>query len=160
MSALRTSASGSSGSGWPTPVAADAGRASSTYARGNPTLTGVVQQWPTPTTTTDSKSSARAGYEYGNPGTTLTDAMRMWPTPDARVSNDAEAPSTWRARQEELKAKGVNGNGAGVPLTIASKEWATPTASESRTRTEPSSVTDGRGLERTSRRKRSIPSRT
>lgn len=129
MSVPRTSASESSGSGWPTPVAADAGRASSTYARGNPTLMGVVQQWPTPTTT-DSKSSARAGYEYGNPGTTLTDAMRMWPTPDARVSNDSEDPSTWRARQEELKAKGVNGNGAGVPLAIASKEWPTPRASD------------------------------
>lgn len=176
MSVLRTSASASSGLAWPTPVTADAARASSTYARGNPTLLGVAQQWPTPTAM-DSRSAARAGYDYGNPGTTLTDAMRMWPTPDARVSNDAEDPTTWRARQEALRAKGVNGNGAGVPLAIASKEWptpratdgakggpsardssgslhlpsmavwATPTASESanRTRTEPASVTDGRG---------------
>lgn len=95
----------------------------------------------------DSKSAGRQGYDYGNPGTTLTDAMRLWPTPDASVSNDSEEPEQWRARQTELRKKGVNGNGAGVPLAIATKEWATPTASESanRTTTEPASVTDGRG---------------
>lgn len=34
---------------WPTPVAADCGRGSSTYARGNLTLTGAVKLFPTPT---------------------------------------------------------------------------------------------------------------
>lgn len=93
MLARRTDESASSGSGWPTPTAMD------------------------------SKSAGRAGYDYGNPGTTLTDAMRLWPTPDASVSNDSEAPEQWRERQAVLKQKGVNGNGAGVPLAIASKEW-------------------------------------
>ena len=32
------------------------------------------------------------------------------------------------ARAETLKAKGVNGNGAGTPLTIAAKQWTTPQA--------------------------------
>lgn len=79
----------------------------------------------------DSKSAGRQGYDYGNPGTTLTDAMRLWPTPDASVSNDSEEPEQWRARQTELRKKGVNGNGAGVPLAIATKEWPTPRASDS-----------------------------
>jgi hypothetical protein len=49
--------------------------------------------------------------------------------------NDGESPETWRTRQAQLKAKHVNGNGAGVPLAIAAQEfaqWPTPTATEAR----------------------------
>lgn len=55
-----------------------------------------------------------------------------WPTPDAQVMNDSEEPETFLARQAELKAKGINGNGSGLPLTVASKMWPTPAASETR----------------------------
>jgi hypothetical protein len=89
-------------SGWPTPTAADAGRASGTYARGNPTLIGASNSWPTPMalgfdkshqpgqsdiwptpTATDAKSSG-ASYpktETHTPGVTLTDAAVRRPAP-------------------------------------------------------------------------------
>lgn len=91
--------------------------------------------WPT-ATACDAKASGSAGYgtESGrSEGTTLTDAaVRLWPTPAASVPNDHETPETWRARQAREKERGINGNGAGVPLSIAAKEtiaWQTPTAS-------------------------------
>jgi len=46
-----------------------------------------------------------------------------WPTPDANVMNEDESQETFYARRELLKAKGYNGNGADVPLTIASTGW-------------------------------------
>jgi hypothetical protein len=49
-----------------------------------------------------------------------------WPTPSAALTNDQEEPETFLARQEALKAKGINGNGAGTPLTMAAKLWPTP----------------------------------
>lgn len=37
-----------------------------------------------------------------------------------------ERPETWLARRETLKAKKINGNGAGMPLGIAAQIWPTP----------------------------------
>ena len=51
-----------------------------------------------------------------------------WPTPAASVINDGEDPKVWFARRERLKKTANNGNGAGVPLTIAAASWPTPTA--------------------------------
>ena len=42
--------------------------------------------------------------------------------------NDGERPQTFLARAEKLKAKGLNGNGAGLTLAIASQMWPTPAA--------------------------------
>lgn len=82
--------------------------------------------WPTPQAADGERQSDQ--QMRGNP--TLLGAARLWPTPSASVSNDGESPETWRVRQAELKAKGINGNGAGVPLAIAAQEalsmWATP----------------------------------
>lgn len=50
----------------------------------------------------------------------------MWPTPNASLVQDGEEPETWLARREVLRAKGINGNGAGMPLTIAAKMLPTP----------------------------------
>jgi hypothetical protein len=52
----------------------------------------------------------------------------LWPTPNASVAQDGEGPATWLARRERLKVTANNGNGAGMPLTIAVQLWATPTA--------------------------------
>ena len=49
-----------------------------------------------------------------------------WPTPSAGQHNYSEDPDNWLARRERLKAKGINGNGAGMPLGIAVKLWPTP----------------------------------
>jgi hypothetical protein len=59
-----------------------------------------------------------------------TDAIGsgLWPTPNASVAQDGEGPATWLARRERLKVTANNGNGAGMPLTIAVQLWATPTA--------------------------------
>ncbi|UYL85448.1 cytosine-specific methyltransferase [Acidovorax phage Alfacinha3] len=61
-----------------------------------------------------------------------------WPTPAASVPNDRETPATWHARAAKLKAKHGNGNGAGMPLTVAAVEfsekpsfWMTPSVSNS-----------------------------
>ena len=59
---------------------------------------------------------------------------RMLPTPAACVANDGEHPSTWLARRERVKLKGINGNGMGMPLTIAA-QLLTPTASDWKGRT-------------------------
>src|SRR6185312_12839446 len=74
---------------WPTPCAADSRRASGTFARGNPTLTGAAKEsfWPTPTAA-DANASGSAAYstESGrHAGTTLTDAT-------ARVATSTAGP--------------------------------------------------------------------
>jgi hypothetical protein len=46
------------------------------------------------------------------------------------VVQGREGPATWLARRERMLAKGYNGNGAGMPLTIAAKLWPTPTAGD------------------------------
>ena len=56
----------------------------------------------------------------------LESQTRFWPTPSAAVMNDGESPETWHARAAKLKAKHGNGNGAGLPLTVASVQWPTP----------------------------------
>lgn len=56
----------------------------------------------------------------------LENVARLWPTPNANNFNDAEDPAQWQARAELLKAKHANGNGAGMPLAIATKLWPTP----------------------------------
>jgi hypothetical protein len=67
------------------------------------------------------------------PNAPVTDAltpiptMSPWPTPDASVAQDGEGVETWSARREILKAKKINGNGAGTPLSIAAQQWPTPT---------------------------------
>jgi hypothetical protein len=97
-------------------------------------LNAAVSKWPTPTAG-DAKSagSRNAPGSRANKGVSLTDAVmtgdsmgRQWPTPSGSSPNDRETPETWLARQARLKAKGYNSNGAGMPLTIASKLWPTP----------------------------------
>lgn len=41
--------------------------------------------------------------------------------------NDQEKPESFAARQERQKAKGINGNGMGMPLAMAARTWPTPT---------------------------------
>ena len=52
----------------------------------------------------------------------------MWPTAAATMPNDSEDPRAWLAREEVLKAKHNNGNGAGMPLAVAVKLAQWPTA--------------------------------
>lgn len=52
------------------------------------------------------------------------------PTPAAGMHNEGENPAQWLERRETLKAKGINGNGAGMPLGVAVKLIPTPTAKD------------------------------
>jgi hypothetical protein len=65
---------------------------------------------------------------------------RMLPTPAACVANDGERPETWLARRERVKAKGINGNGMGMPLTIAAQLLPTPTVNDAGNSTLPPSL--------------------
>lgn len=69
--------------------------------------------WPT-AVAGDAKSCGAAAYSTASgrhSGTTLTDASRQWPT-----------PRTITGGAEKLKEQGINGNGAGTPLTVACKQ--------------------------------------
>lgn len=60
-----------------------------------------------------------------------SDPVRLLPTPTAESFNLAEDPDHWLERRERVKAKGINGNGMGMPLTIAVKLLPTPTCADS-----------------------------
>jgi site-specific DNA-cytosine methylase len=62
----------------------------------------------------------------GPTGNELGRALTLLPTP-ASLHN-REDPAQFEARRARLKAKGINGNGAGTPLAIAVKLLPTPTA--------------------------------
>jgi hypothetical protein len=76
--------------------------------------------WPTPRKEgydAQGKDHGDLVYEVKN---------RLWPTPSAGNFNDGESLETWEARRQANKAKGINGNGQGTPLSIAAKLWPTP----------------------------------
>lgn len=140
MSARRIGASGSSGSdsepAWPTPMAV--------HNRTSSTAQALRKDWPTPSSPIFGNQPNANTTQWGGKNTLASfaaagdHAARLWPTPDAAVGNDGESPAIWRARQAAWKAEYDSraagetkaGNGAGLPLTIAAKEWATPRASE------------------------------
>lgn len=59
-------------------------------------------------------------------------AIARWPTPDAGAFNLTEPLEKWLTRREKLREKGVNGNGAGMPLGVAARLWPTPAARDYR----------------------------
>ena len=64
----------------------------------------------------------------------LEEALLMLPTPNAGLFNDGEAPDSWLARRERVKLTAKNGNGMGMPLSIAA-QLLTPCASDWKGRT-------------------------
>lgn len=55
---------------------------------------------------------------------------RLLPTPAASNPNDGENPTGWLARRARHRARGINGNGCGMPLAIAVRLLPTPLAAE------------------------------
>ena len=84
-------------------------------------------------------------------------AREMLPTPNAGLHNYDEAPESFIARRERLKAKRINGNGAGMPLGVAVKILPTPTANDSKNASLPPSRADRDGLAGAMLRDDSIP---
>ena len=55
---------------------------------------------------------------------------RGWPTPSAQTFD--QSPEAFDARRERLKAKGINGNGAGRLLAVeVRRSWPTPVSGDS-----------------------------
>lgn len=86
---------------------------------------------PTPVANDDNKSPeahmAMKQRMPGGPRNNITSLQvlsktGMLPTPAASNPNDGEGPETWHARAEVLKEKHGNGNGAGIPLSIAAQD--------------------------------------
>jgi hypothetical protein len=87
--------------------------------------------WATPTNEDGESSGWRPGkpMEAQSLNAQITKA-EPWPTPAAGTPNDGESRETWQRRADALKEKGINGNGAGMPLAIAVQPWPTPTVQD------------------------------
>jgi hypothetical protein len=113
---------------WATPRAEMDQGSASEKRRKSPSVACQASMWATP----NAHDGRRPGADLlSTQGGNLNRDAATWPTPDANVMNDGESPETWHARRETLKAKGINGNGAGIPLTVAAVSWPTPVASDS-----------------------------
>ena len=87
----------------------------------------VVQLLPTPVTT-DAKGAAPGDLRRNSPGLrALADPL---PTPAACNPNDGEGAETWLARRERVKLTAQNGNGMGMPLSIAVQLIPTPSVAD------------------------------
>ena len=115
---------------WATPKTITGGANSQRETRGagGPDLQEQVNSW-----------NANSADTCSPPALGATDApialakdLTMWPTPSASVANDGESPETWHAHAALLKTKHGNGNGAGIPLTVATAQWPTPAARDSK----------------------------
>lgn len=95
------------------------------------TVGSVGSALPTPRATDGPKGGPGQVNGRGEPDS-LPAIGALLPTPNASVANDGEKAGTWLARAERLKEKHGNGNGAGMPLTIAVQLLPTPIAMDSR----------------------------
>ena len=82
---------------------------------------------PTPVTT-DAKGAAPGDLRRNSPG--LRALGDLLPTPAACNPNDGESPETWLARRERVKLTANNGNGMGMPLSIAAQLIPTPSVAD------------------------------
>jgi len=99
---------------WPTPVSADCGRGSGTYARGNLTLTGAVK-WQTPTAQDASRD--RHNQRDGSVTLSLLGQARLWPTPTASLGAKGGLVKPSNARVRGNLAEG-----------LSLRTWPTPQA--------------------------------
>jgi hypothetical protein len=71
-------------------------------------------------------------YELQTSGPATSERESLWwPTPDAALMNDGADPQKHKERQQRLKEKHRNGNGAGTPLGMAVKTWPTANTRDS-----------------------------
>lgn len=75
----------------------------------------------------------------------LVSMTQHWPTPSAAVTNLTESPESWQARADGLKEKHGNGNGAGMPLTVAASAWPTPASRDQKGENSIEHMTNGGG---------------
>ena len=147
----------SASSCWPTPTAGDSastGAASYSTASGRhsgTTLTDAARKWPAARAGVHGEPGAGKGHPtvasmwdaptahdgrrpgadlFSTQGANLSRQATLWAAPSAINPNDTETLESWQARADGLKKKGINGNGAGMPLAVQAKKWATPTVAD------------------------------
>jgi hypothetical protein len=117
------SESSSSPNAWPTPRASEfegRGGSNRTPGTGGATLSQTARTaWPTPTVSGNT-NKAGASQKSGD-GLRTRAVEASWPTPSAGVFNDNENLENWQARRDKIKTQKKNGNGFGIPLTIATR---------------------------------------
>jgi DNA (cytosine-5)-methyltransferase 1 len=77
--------------------------------------------------TSGAEAGAYPGDRFGDHCGERPD-VALFPTPSACNANDGEGTETWLARREVVKARVKNGNGMGMPLSIAVQLLPTPCA--------------------------------
>lgn len=113
---------------------------------------------PTPKAGDGDRGRDKARARPDTKGRELATVVRdLLPTPSACVANDGERPETWLARREQVKLTAKNGNGMGMPLTIAAQLLPTPTANDSKNSTLPPSCKNWDSLPGHMLRDNSIP---
>jgi hypothetical protein len=150
---------------WLTPTAQQFGNKEGSFVKRNgdrgehchPGLESQATLWATPNTarrgteTPESKSARQ--LESGAGCSDLLTQAEYWPTPNAMVSQDGEDPATWEVRRQAALVKHRNGNGIGMPLTIAATTWPTPAARDQKGENSEESClktrSDGRGTSHT-----------
>ena len=104
--------------------------------------TGVIGggALPTPKASDGERGRDKARTRPDEKGRELATVVRdLLPTPSACIANDGERPETWLARRERVKLTANNGNGMGMPLTIAAQLLPTPTVNDAGNSTLPPS---------------------
>jgi hypothetical protein len=92
----------------------------------------VSRLFPTPLAHDGTSNGTSAPNRSG--GASLTDTVTvLLPTPACSNPNDGEDTSHWLARQTRHQQRGINGNGMGMPLSIAVRLLPTPRASDTGT---------------------------
>lgn len=132
----------------PTPLARDWRAAGSTTRPPTSRIAGslpdaVIRLLPTPMRADDHGASPVAERRRYRRQVTLRDIAsdfplppadqpepRLLPTPAAGNPNDGEDTASWLARQARHRARRINGNGMGMPLSVAVRLLPTPLASE------------------------------
>ncbi len=79
----------------------------------------------------DPAARAAAGRQVNLPDV-ITTVTALLPTPTAINPNDSEDPAHWLARRARHQARRINGNGMGMPLSIAVRLLPTPTAADAK----------------------------
>jgi hypothetical protein len=133
---VRISATPERALAWTARALAYGSSTSESFASFNPDLSSwrtsqrsLLEGWTSYSGRWPKAGTMQSGQAYELPTLALHTAASgcsLWPTPDASVVNDGEDLAQWQARREIMKAKGINGNGCGTPLAIASRLWPTP----------------------------------
>jgi len=92
---------------------------------------GSLSLLPTPNRVDDGEPQTPAARKARGYGPDLKDIPHLLPTPAAGNFNDGEDAQQWLARQAAVKERLNNGNGMGMPLSVAVQLLPTPVAMDS-----------------------------